>query len=102
MGRRPMTSFALVRAPIRASPARWTRIPPVGFIRPREPTLVDRPPAGLFPAGRPHIDKRNEVDAKSSSRYCRETAGGGICVGCLTEGGPLGRTTSAFGVRPRD
>jgi hypothetical protein len=34
------------RAPWRASPARWTRIPPVGFVRPCEPTLVDRPPAG--------------------------------------------------------
>ena len=34
------------RAPWRASPARWTRIPPVGFVRPCEPALVDRPPAG--------------------------------------------------------
>jgi hypothetical protein len=34
------------RAPWRASPARWLRIPPVGFVRPCEPTLVDRPPAG--------------------------------------------------------
>jgi hypothetical protein len=34
------------RAPWRASPARGTRIPPVGFVRPCEPTLVDRPPAG--------------------------------------------------------
>ena len=29
------------RAPWRASPVRW-----VGFVRPCEPTLVDRPPAG--------------------------------------------------------
>jgi bifunctional non-homologous end joining protein LigD len=29
------------------SPApRWRRNPPVGFIRPCEPTLTDRPPAG--------------------------------------------------------
>jgi bifunctional non-homologous end joining protein LigD len=34
------------RAPWRASPARWTRIPPVGFVRPCEPALVNRPPAG--------------------------------------------------------
>ena len=34
------------RAPWRASPARWLRIPPVGFVRPCEPTLVDRPPDG--------------------------------------------------------
>jgi hypothetical protein len=39
------------RAPWCASPARWTRIPPVGFVRPCEPALVDRPPAG---AGRLH------------------------------------------------
>jgi bifunctional non-homologous end joining protein LigD len=30
----------------RASPALWRRFPPVGFVRPCEPTLVDRPPAG--------------------------------------------------------
>jgi bifunctional non-homologous end joining protein LigD len=34
------------RAPWRASPTRGTRIPPVGFVRPCEPALVDRPPAG--------------------------------------------------------
>jgi bifunctional non-homologous end joining protein LigD len=33
------------RAPWCASAARRTRIPPVGFVRPCEPTLVDRPPA---------------------------------------------------------
>jgi ATP-dependent DNA ligase len=32
--------------PWRASPARWLRIPPPGFVRPCEPRLVDRPPAG--------------------------------------------------------
>ena len=32
--------------PWRASTARWLRIPPVGFVRPCEPKLVDRPPAG--------------------------------------------------------
>ena len=31
----------------RASPARWRRFSPVGFVRPCEPTLVDRPPAGV-------------------------------------------------------
>jgi hypothetical protein len=30
----------------RASSLRWRRNPPVGFLRPCEPTLVDRPPAG--------------------------------------------------------
>ena len=30
----------------RASPARWRRSQPRGFIRPCEPALVDRPPAG--------------------------------------------------------
>ena len=30
----------------RASPARWRRFPPVGFVRPCEPALADRPPAG--------------------------------------------------------
>jgi ATP-dependent DNA ligase len=30
----------------RSSPARWRRIPPVGFVPPCEPTLDDRPPAG--------------------------------------------------------
>jgi bifunctional non-homologous end joining protein LigD len=30
----------------RAPAPRWRRNPPVGFIRPCEPTLVDRPPAG--------------------------------------------------------
>jgi bifunctional non-homologous end joining protein LigD len=30
----------------RASPIRWRRIPPVGFVRPCEPALLDRPPAG--------------------------------------------------------
>jgi ATP-dependent DNA ligase len=30
----------------RASPARWLRIPPVGFVRPCEPKPVDRPPGG--------------------------------------------------------
>jgi ATP-dependent DNA ligase len=30
----------------RASPALWRRFPPPGFVRPCEPTLVDRPPAG--------------------------------------------------------
>ena len=34
------------RAPWHPSPAGWTRIPPVGFVRPCEPALVDRPPAG--------------------------------------------------------
>jgi ATP-dependent DNA ligase len=34
------------RQPWPPSPARWQRIPPVGFVRPCEPTLVDRPPAG--------------------------------------------------------
>ena len=35
-----------MRNPWRASPARWLRIPPVGFVRPCEPKLVDRPPGG--------------------------------------------------------
>jgi bifunctional non-homologous end joining protein LigD len=30
----------------RAPTPRWRRNPPVGFIRPCEPALVDRPPAG--------------------------------------------------------
>src|SRR6516225_4352817 len=30
----------------RTSSAGWLRIPPVGFVRPCEPALVDRPPAG--------------------------------------------------------
>jgi bifunctional non-homologous end joining protein LigD len=30
----------------RASPALWRRFPPPGFVRPCEPTLTDRPPAG--------------------------------------------------------
>jgi bifunctional non-homologous end joining protein LigD len=32
--------------PWRAPAPPWRRNPPVGFIRPCEPTLVDRPPAG--------------------------------------------------------
>ena len=31
----------------RAPAPRWRRNPPVGFIRPCEPALTDRPPAGL-------------------------------------------------------
>jgi hypothetical protein len=34
------------REPWRPSPARWRRFPPPGFVRPCEPTLTDRPPAG--------------------------------------------------------
>jgi ATP-dependent DNA ligase len=40
----------------RASPAHRTRIPPVGFVRPCEPALVNRPPAG---AGWLHEVKRD-------------------------------------------
>ena len=32
--------------PWRAPAPRWRRNPPIGFIRPCEPVLVDRPPAG--------------------------------------------------------
>ncbi|HEY1864289.1 MAG TPA: hypothetical protein VGG77_11525 [Roseiarcus sp.] len=41
-----MKGPALSRAPWRAFPARWLRIPPVGFVRPCEPTLTDHAPAG--------------------------------------------------------
>jgi bifunctional non-homologous end joining protein LigD len=41
-----MKGLALARASWRASTARWRRIPPVGFARPCEPALVDRPPVG--------------------------------------------------------
>ena len=37
----------MTKAVTRRAPApRWRRNPPVGFIRPCEPTLIDRPPAG--------------------------------------------------------
>jgi hypothetical protein len=35
-----LKSPALARAPWRPSPTRWTRILPVGFVHPREPTLA--------------------------------------------------------------
>jgi bifunctional non-homologous end joining protein LigD len=40
------TNLAVARAPWRLSTAPWCRIPLVGFVRPCEPTFVDRPPAG--------------------------------------------------------
>jgi hypothetical protein len=40
----------------RASTPRWLRSEPPGFIRPCEPTLVDRPPAG---PGWPHEVKHD-------------------------------------------
>jgi ATP-dependent DNA ligase len=53
------------RAPWRASPARWLRIPPVEFVRPCEPTLVDRPPAG---AGWLHEVKHDGLVRKQGER----------------------------------
>jgi bifunctional non-homologous end joining protein LigD len=45
--RRHTNRSAMIEARVwRASQPRWRRNPPVGFIRPCEPTLTDHPPAG--------------------------------------------------------